>query len=250
MQGPPPQIKPKDLDDYLEQLSKGVFQAGISWRVVDAKWPGIKAAFKDFDTERVARMSDRDIDKLAQDPQMIRGSQKTERSDRPETEFVDEHAADGCTRDDAEARERRRKREERPASFRDLLGEQRGVRGKARPDHGGEREIQDRRDQKRERQIGLEGEDGPGDEHAAAHHPLVPDPRPEAATELAPDEHAEALRQGERRRDTFRPAEGRLEEDDDVRGPGEPVEGAEQCRPDGTERTSIRHDRPVELADA
>src|SRR5437016_6240884 len=77
MQGPPPQIKPKDLDDYLEQLSKGVFQAGISWRVVDAKWPGIKAAFKDFDTERVARMSDRDIDKLAQDPQMIRSRPKT-----------------------------------------------------------------------------------------------------------------------------------------------------------------------------
>ena len=76
MQGPPPQIKPKDLDDYLEQLSKGVFQAGISWRVVDAKWPGIKAAFKDFDTERVARMSDRDIDKLAQDPQMIRSRPK------------------------------------------------------------------------------------------------------------------------------------------------------------------------------
>jgi 3-methyladenine DNA glycosylase Tag len=76
MQGPPPQIKPKDLDDYLEQLSKGVFQAGISWRVVDAKWPGIKAGFKDFDTERVARMSDRDIDKLAQDPRMIRSRPK------------------------------------------------------------------------------------------------------------------------------------------------------------------------------
>src|SRR5207245_5773202 len=76
MQGPPPQIKPKDLDDYLEQLSKGVVQAGISWRVVDAKWPWIKAAFKDFDTERVARMSDRDIDKLAQDPQMIRSRPK------------------------------------------------------------------------------------------------------------------------------------------------------------------------------
>jgi 3-methyladenine DNA glycosylase Tag len=76
MQGPPPQIKPKDLDDYLEQLSKGVFQAGISWRVVDAKWPEIKAGFKDFDTERVARMSDRDIDKLAQDPRMIRSRPK------------------------------------------------------------------------------------------------------------------------------------------------------------------------------
>jgi 3-methyladenine DNA glycosylase Tag len=42
MEGPPPQYTAKTLDDYLEHLSKGVFQAGISWRVVDAKWPSIK----------------------------------------------------------------------------------------------------------------------------------------------------------------------------------------------------------------
>src|SRR5207237_6410147 len=35
MEGPPPQYTAKTLDDYLEHLSKGVFQAGISWRVVD-----------------------------------------------------------------------------------------------------------------------------------------------------------------------------------------------------------------------
>jgi len=58
----PKQITPKSLDDYLEQLSKGVFQAGISWRVVDAKWEGIKATFHRYQVERIARMSDRDID--------------------------------------------------------------------------------------------------------------------------------------------------------------------------------------------
>ncbi len=31
-QGPPPQIKPESLDDYLEVMSKAVFQSGISWR--------------------------------------------------------------------------------------------------------------------------------------------------------------------------------------------------------------------------
>ena len=36
MEGPPPQYTAKTIDDYLEHLSKGVFQAGISWRVVDA----------------------------------------------------------------------------------------------------------------------------------------------------------------------------------------------------------------------
>lgn len=72
----PPRIKPKDLDDYLEQLSKSVFQAGISWRVVDAKWSTIKPAFRSFQVERVARMGDREIDTLASDPRVIRSRPK------------------------------------------------------------------------------------------------------------------------------------------------------------------------------
>jgi len=72
----PRKIKPKSLDDYLEQLSKGVFQAGISWRVVDAKWSGIKTAFRGFKVERVARMGDREIDTIAKDERVIRSRPK------------------------------------------------------------------------------------------------------------------------------------------------------------------------------
>ena len=36
------------LPDYLEVLSKSVFQPGMSWRVVEAKRPGIKEAFEDW----------------------------------------------------------------------------------------------------------------------------------------------------------------------------------------------------------
>ncbi|MDP9282470.1 MAG: DNA-3-methyladenine glycosylase I [Chloroflexota bacterium] len=72
----PPQIKPRSIDDYLEQLSKSVFQAGISWRVVDAKWSTIKPAFRGFQVERVARMGDREIDALASDPRVIRSRPK------------------------------------------------------------------------------------------------------------------------------------------------------------------------------
>ena len=72
----PPRIKPKSIDDYLEQLSKSVFQAGISWRVVDAKWSTIKPAFRGFQVERVARMGDREIDTLAADPRVIRSRPK------------------------------------------------------------------------------------------------------------------------------------------------------------------------------
>src|SRR5256712_10072155 len=76
MDGGPPKIKPKTLDDYLEQLSRGVFQAGISWCVVDAKWAGIKAAFHRFNVERVARMGDREIDTVVGDERVIRSRPK------------------------------------------------------------------------------------------------------------------------------------------------------------------------------
>src|SRR3989442_14980380 len=75
MEGPP-KIRPKSLDDYLEQLSRCVFQAGISWRVVDAKWSGIKTAFRGFKVERVARMGAREIDTIVKDERVIRSRPK------------------------------------------------------------------------------------------------------------------------------------------------------------------------------
>lgn len=55
-----------------------MFQAGISWRVVEAKWPGIRAAFNDFDPPKVAAMSDADIDRLMNDTRVIRNRRKLE----------------------------------------------------------------------------------------------------------------------------------------------------------------------------
>ena len=68
----PEKIQPTSLSDYLEIMTKAVFQSGISWRVVEAKWPGIKEAFKDFDTDVVAGFSEPELDELAQDTRVIR----------------------------------------------------------------------------------------------------------------------------------------------------------------------------------
>jgi 3-methyladenine DNA glycosylase Tag len=76
VEGAPPQFTARTLDDYLEHLSKPVFQAGISWRVVDAKWAGIAKAFHGFKVERVARMSEREIDALTKDERVIRSRPK------------------------------------------------------------------------------------------------------------------------------------------------------------------------------
>lgn len=75
---PPKQIRPKSLADYLDVLSRIGFQAGLSGRVVEAKWGDIRRAFHGFDPERVARMTPRAVDKLVGDERVIRSRSKIE----------------------------------------------------------------------------------------------------------------------------------------------------------------------------
>lgn len=75
-QGPPEQIVPQSLNDYLEIMSKSVFQSGMSWKVVESKWPGTREAFHDFDIHAVANLNERDIEELSQDTRVIRNVRK------------------------------------------------------------------------------------------------------------------------------------------------------------------------------
>ena len=74
--GAPERIAPQSLGDYLEVMSKAVFQTGISWRVVESKWPGIKEAFRGFDAEAIANFTPMDLDGLGQDKRVIRNRRK------------------------------------------------------------------------------------------------------------------------------------------------------------------------------
>jgi 3-methyladenine DNA glycosylase Tag len=74
----PKQIRPKRLNDYLEVMSKAVFQSGISWKVIEAKWPGFKEAFFDFDPVKIAELDPPDVDKLAEDTRIVRNRKKIE----------------------------------------------------------------------------------------------------------------------------------------------------------------------------
>src|SRR5512136_2940998 len=77
MEGPA-KIKPKSLADYLEVMSKSVFQTGISWRVVEAKWPGIREAFREFDPVAISALTIGEMNELAQDKRIIRNHRKIE----------------------------------------------------------------------------------------------------------------------------------------------------------------------------
>ncbi len=72
----PQRIEPQTLADYLEVMCKAVFHSGMSWRVVEAKWPDIKEAMRNFDPIAIAFFSEKDVDDLAQDRRVIRNRRK------------------------------------------------------------------------------------------------------------------------------------------------------------------------------
>jgi 3-methyladenine DNA glycosylase Tag len=72
----PEQITAKTAGDYLEVLTKAVFQAGISWRVIAAKWDGFREAFHGFDAEKVANLTPKDVDSLVEDTRIVRNRSK------------------------------------------------------------------------------------------------------------------------------------------------------------------------------
>jgi DNA-3-methyladenine glycosylase I len=74
----PVQIKPTGLSDYLEVLTKAVFQSGMSWQVVEAKWSGFREAFSGFDPEAIAALDGDDIERLSEDTRIIRNRRKIE----------------------------------------------------------------------------------------------------------------------------------------------------------------------------
>ena len=76
--GAPPQVTPKSLDDYLEQMTKSAFQSGISWDVIIAKWSGFQEALKRFDIKHVANLTPRDVDRLMKDTRVVRNRAKLE----------------------------------------------------------------------------------------------------------------------------------------------------------------------------
>jgi DNA-3-methyladenine glycosylase I len=68
--------RPATDEVYLENLTRCIFQAGLSWQLVARKWPDFRRAFHNFDIDKIAGYGPQDIARLAADATIIRNRQK------------------------------------------------------------------------------------------------------------------------------------------------------------------------------
>ena len=77
-----------DDRQHFEFLLLEAAQAGLSWAIVLRKRDGYRRAFSDFDPQKVARYTDKRIDKLTLDPSIIRNRLKIEAAVRNARQFL------------------------------------------------------------------------------------------------------------------------------------------------------------------
>jgi hypothetical protein len=57
-------IQAPTLDDYLEVMTRAIFQAGLSWAFIDSRWDAFRTAFENFDVRIIATYGEGEIDRL------------------------------------------------------------------------------------------------------------------------------------------------------------------------------------------
>jgi DNA-3-methyladenine glycosylase I len=71
-------VPSRDERHLFEMLTLEGAQAGLSWSTILRKREGYRKAFTDFDAEKVARFSQKDVERLLQDPGIVRNRLKVE----------------------------------------------------------------------------------------------------------------------------------------------------------------------------
>ncbi len=63
-------------DRWLAEMSRSIFQAGFSWKTVNAMWPGFEQAFKSFDPGWCGHIADERFDELVTNTKIVRHGTK------------------------------------------------------------------------------------------------------------------------------------------------------------------------------
>jgi len=57
-------------------MMRVIFLAGLSWKMIDEKWTNFKKAFKNFSTDKVAKLGEKDEERLMSDKSIVRNRAK------------------------------------------------------------------------------------------------------------------------------------------------------------------------------
>ncbi|MEW6684333.1 MAG: DNA-3-methyladenine glycosylase I [Nitrospirota bacterium] len=68
--------KPKNDNGYFEAMTKVIFRSGLSWTMIEDKWPNFRKAFGEFAIANVARFGEPDVDRLMKDTGIVRNYRK------------------------------------------------------------------------------------------------------------------------------------------------------------------------------
>ncbi len=68
--------RPPSDDVHFENMTRVIFLAGLSWKMIDKKWPNFKKAFKNFSIDEVAKFDENDVKRLMSDAGIVRNRAK------------------------------------------------------------------------------------------------------------------------------------------------------------------------------
>jgi 3-methyladenine DNA glycosylase Tag len=68
--------RPTSDEAYFENMTRVIFLAGLSWRMIDEKWPNFKKTFNNFSIAEVAKFDEKDIKRLMSDASIVRNQAK------------------------------------------------------------------------------------------------------------------------------------------------------------------------------
>ncbi len=78
---------PPNDDVYFENMTRVIFQAGLSWKMITKKWPNFRKAFENFSIEKVAKFDGSDLARLLADKGIVRNKRKIEATINNAREF-------------------------------------------------------------------------------------------------------------------------------------------------------------------
>jgi 3-methyladenine DNA glycosylase Tag len=72
----PERIEDPTPSDYLAVMSRAIFQAGLSWQMIESRWDAYVRLFDGFDPGLVARYGEADVERILDDGGVVRTRKK------------------------------------------------------------------------------------------------------------------------------------------------------------------------------